>query len=393
MRGKLRRGYVAIVALAFATVLLLVSATAPAISSTADFSIFNSGWNGTSDLAVTTYKMGKFSPTFEVKSTGTDLQVAQISLDRLDLDPIGSALVEIGPTAAFSDSDGAIVGEFVRAGGVLLLADDFGTGNSLLQKMGASSRISGKLVMDLAFDKKPQFPVAFDIRPSPLTTNVTSILLNYPSSIVLNSSNAATPLAFTSIASWLDTDGNGERGLSEPTGPFPILAEERMGNGTIVLLSDPSLLINGMGKHLDNTILKDDLITALCLGRSSVFFDESHRDAFDPVAITMRFTGSVPAEIKGGVTVLAFILVLWIATDYVDRAIALAIRSLKSFYVWVMGILLFWRKAEPVPQRLTPEQLEQEVRKRHPEWRPGVIHYVLKERTRHTKAMLEREKA
>ena len=389
MRVRLRRGYVSIAVLALASLLLLVSATAPAISSTADFSIFNSGWNGTSDLAMTTYKLGKFSPTFEVKSTGTEMQVAQIGLDRLVLDPIGSALVEIGPTAAFSDSDGTIVGDFVRAGGVLLLADDFGTGNSLLQKMGASSRISGKLVMDLAFDKKPQFPVCFDIRPSPLTTNVTSILLNYPSSLVLNSSARTSPVAFTSIASWLDIDGNGERGLNEPSGPFPIIAEEKLGNGTIVLLSDPSVLINGMSKHLNNTDLKDDILTVLCLGRSSVFFDESHRDAFDPVAITMRFTGSVPAETKGGVTVLAFILVLWIATDYVDKALALVIRSLKSFYVWAVGLLLFWRKPEPVPERLTPEQLEKEVRKNHPDWRPGVIHYVVRERTRHSKAMLE----
>jgi len=391
VRAKLSRGYVSIAVMGFAIVLLMVSALAPAVSTTADFSIFNSGWNGTSDLAVSTYRLGKFSPTFEVKSTGTGMQVVQVGLNALKLDPIGSALVEIGPTTPFSDSDGTIAGSFVRQGGTLLLADDFGTGNGLLEKMGASSRISGKLVMDLAFDKKPQFPVIFDLRESPLTKNVSTVLLNYPSSLNINAATT-TPVAYSSIASWLDTDGNGERGLAEPSGPFVVMAQERLGNGTIVLLSDPSALINGMSKNLNNSILMQNILSVICEGRSAVFFDESHRDYFDPVAITMKFTGSIPATAKGGVTVLAFVLILWIATDYVDRALAIALGQLKAFYRWSMRILFSWRKPAPPPAKITLEQLEAEVAGRHPDWRLGIIHYIIKERDKHTKAMLESER-
>jgi hypothetical protein len=388
VRVKLRRGYVSIVVIVFALVLLVMTALAPAVSTTTDFSIFNSGWNGTSDLAVSTYKLGKFSPTFEVKSTGTEMQVAQVGLDRLSLDPLSSALVEIGPTLPFTDSDGRIVGDFVRQGGILFLADDFGTGNSLLEKMGATSRISGQLVMDLAFDKKPQFPVCFDLRPSPLTRNVSSVLLNYPSSLVID--NATTDaVAYTSIASWLDTDNNGERGLAEPSGPFVIMAQEELGNGAIVLLSDPSALINGMGEYLNNSILKQNILTELSTSRSAVFFDESHRDFFDPVAITMKFTGAVSSTAKGAITVLAFVLTLWIATDYVDRALAFVIRQIRTLYSWVLRMLFSWRKPVPPKPKPTLEQIEEEVKGKHPDWRPGIIHYIIKERDRHSKAMLE----
>ncbi len=390
MRARLRRGYVSIAVIAFAIVLLSISALAPVVSTTADFSIFNSGWNGTSDLAVSTYKLGKFSPTFEVKSTGTEMQVAQVGLDRISLDPVASALVEIGPTVPFTDSDGNIVGSFVRQGGTLLLADDFGTGNSLLTKMGATSRISGKLAMDLAFDKKPQFPVLFDLRPSPLTRNVSTVLLNYPSSLTIDAATT-TPVAYTSVASWLDTDNNGQRGLEEPSGPFVIMAQERLGNGTIVLLSDPSVLINGMGRYLNNSILKQNILSVLCTGRSAVLFDESHRDYFDPVAITMKFTGSVSPTAKGAVTVLAFILILWIATDYVDKALALVIHQLRALYSWSVRMIFSWRKPAPPPAKITLEQIEEEVKGKHPDWRPGVVHYVIKERDRHSRAMLERE--
>jgi hypothetical protein len=390
LRAKLSRGYVSIAVIALAIVLLFVSALAPAVSTTADFSIFNPGWNGTSDLAVSTYKLGKFSPTFEVRSTGTEMQVAQIGFDKIKLDPIGSALVEIGPSVAFSDSDGNIVGNFVKQGGRLLLADDFGTGNSLLIKMGASSRISGKLVMDLAFDKKPQFPVCFDLRQSPLTSNVSSVLLNYPSSLIIDASTT-TPVANTSIASWLDTDNNGERSLEELSGPFVVMAEEKLGNGTIILLSDPSVLINGMGKYLNNSILKQNILSELTLGRSAVFFDESHRDFFDPVAITLKFTGSVSPTAKGAVTILAFVLILWIATDYVDRALEFVIRQLRALYSWTVRMVFSWRKPAPPPVKVTLEQIEEEVKGKHPDWRPGVVHYIIKERSRHSKAMLEHE--
>ena len=57
MRRRLRKGYIAI-ALMMATVgLFLVAMLSPVLSTSTDFSIYNSGWNGTSSLAVSTYEL------------------------------------------------------------------------------------------------------------------------------------------------------------------------------------------------------------------------------------------------------------------------------------------------------------------------------------------------
>ena len=388
--AKLRRGYVSIAAMVTTIVLLSITMLTPTVSSTADFSIFNSGWNGTSELAVSTFLAGRFAPSFVTRATGTDMEVVQLGLDKIALDSAASTLVVIGPTLAFTAEEGRLVGDFVRGGGVLFLADDFGTGNELLEGMGSSTRISGSLVMDLAFDKKPEFSVCFDLRTDSLTRNVSSILLNYPSSIATNSATTRA-IAYSSIASWQDENGNKERDLGEPTGPFVIMAREELGNGTVIVLSDPSVLINGMAKNLNNSALDQNVISEICTGRSSVFFDESHRSFFDPVAVTMKFSGSISAEAKGVIVILAFALVLWIATDYLDKAFALVVGKVRILYAMIMKLLLGWRRKAPAPTEPTPAQLETELIARHPDWRPGVLHYIVKEHGRHSEAAILEE--
>jgi hypothetical protein len=387
MRSKLRRGYAAVAVLAIAFALLIVSMTAPVVSTTADFSIFNSGWNGTSDLAVLTYRTGKFVPTFETQSSGTEITIAQIGLDRLDLNPLTSSLVIIGPTKTFTSAEGKLVGDFVREGGKLLLADDFGTGNSLLEKMGATSRFSNDLVMDLAFEKQPEFTVIFDITPDPVTTNVTTVLLNYPTSLSINASGTEV-LARSSIASWLDTNGDRLQEWGEPRGPFPVLARENLGSGVIVLLSDPSVLINGMSAYMDNEVLGTNLVDFVGQGRTSVMFDESHRKFFDPIAVTMVFTGTISTNAKIAIASVALILTLWIATDLVDRTLGWLVstfRSLTRSFIKLIGLGRFLRREKPKPVPVSDEELMRRIQKEHPEWRPGLVRYLVRERARHSR--------
>ncbi len=390
MRSKLKRGYVAVAVVTIAIILISISMITPAVSSSEDFSIFNSGWNGTSELALSTYKSGKFVPSFVAKATGTDIEVVQLGLENMALNASTTTLVVIGPTLGFSTSDGQIVGDFVREGGVLLLADDFGTGNDLLVGMGASTRISGKLVMDLAFDKKPEFSVCFDLRADPLTRNVSSVLLNYPSSLAVDSSTTKT-IAYTSIASWQDANGNKERDLGEPSGPFPVLAREKLGNGTVIVLADPSVLINGMAKNLNNSALDENLISEVCTGRSSVFFDESHRKFFNPLAVTMKFSASTSDEAKGVIVVLAFMLVLWIATDYPDLAFAMILVRTRRLYAFLMKIMFGWMHRPYETSPPTREQLEKELLERHPDWRAGMLRFIAKEHGRHAEASSQKE--
>jgi len=388
---RVRRGFAAVGAMAIASVLLIISMAAPVVSTTADFSIFNSGWNGTSKLAILTYKAGKFVPDFQVKSSGTEITISQLGLDEINLDPVTSSLVVIGPGKAFTSAEGRIVGDFVRNGGKLLLADDFGTGNSLLIGMGATSRFSNLLVMDLAFEKQPEFSVVYDLRTDSITENVSTLLLNYPSSLTIGGDTET--IASSSVASWLDTNGNRLQEWGEPRGPFSIAARERLGTGSILLLSDPSVLINGMAAHMDNEIFGVNVIDDVCNERTAVFFDESHRTFFDPIAVAMQFTGQVSDNAKAIVALLAFVLALWIFTDVVDRTVAWTVRKTKTLLnaiAGALGLRFFRRKAPTPPKAMSKEELLEKIVQEHPDWRIGLVRYLLRERERHTK-MLEQK--
>lgn len=394
MRSRIGKGYVAVAVMAVAITLLAVSMTAPAISTTEDFSMFNSGWNGTSGLAVMTYRTGKFVPTFQVESTGADIAITQIALTSIDLDPRTGVLIIIGPSKEFTDAEGALVANFVGDGGRLVLADDFGTGNSLLSKMGATSRFSGDLVMDLAFEKQPEFSVVFDIRPDPLMANITTLLFNHPSSISVNASTTTT-MAYSSIASWRDSNGNRLRDPGEPGGPFPLIARERFGQGTIILLSDPSVLINGMRAYMDNDAFATNLVAEACRDRSEVFFDESHRSFFDPITATIEFTGSMSVTAKALLAATVFALTLWISTDLVDEAVSLVIRRIRaSIALFVSYLMRPLGRARPAPERKrrSLEEMIEMLSKERPTMRLGLVRYMLRERERHSSA-LEGKKA
>jgi hypothetical protein len=392
MHSRLRKGYAAVAVMAIAIALLIVSMTAPVASTTTDFSIFNSGWNGTSDLAVLTYSLGKFAPSFEVRSTGTGITVEQTDLTHVALDPIESALVIIGPTNTFTSAEGSHVGDFVRSGGVLLLADDFGAGNSLLERMGATTRFSGDLVMDLAYEKQPEFSVLFDIKQDPLTKNVSTLLLNYPSSLSINTATTEA-IAQSSIASWLDANGNRVQEWGEERGPFPIVAREHMGLGEILLVSDPSIFINGMRQYMDNIVFANNTINQVCLARTAVYFDESHRKFLDPVSITMEFTGDVSTNAKAIMVSMALVLTLWISTNLVDRAFAWSkgktVRGMARI-IDATRQMLFKRKKETPPEPANVEEMFARLSKEHPEWRVGLLRYMLRQRERHRKLLEEK---
>lgn len=379
-----KRFYAVAGTIAIAVLVLGLSLIAPILSTSEDFSIYNHGWNGTSSLAVSVYKSGRLVPTLEVSATGSDIEVTHLDFSSFDLDPAKSALIVIGPSKPFSTADGKKVGDFVRGGGRLLLADDFGSGNSLLQKMSAKSRFSGKLMLDLAFDKQPEFSVCFNIsKTSSLMTGVTTLLMNFPSTI--NVSGSTTVLATSSVASYLDRNGNHLRDLDEPKGPFPVIAIERLGAGQILLVSDPSMLINGMLKQADNRVLANNSLSYLSAGREKVFFDESHRNYFDPISITMMMIGQASDVLKGGLIAVVMLVLLTVITDYPQRALRWIVR--KILWIWHSLIGLIFRKREAVEEkkRLSDEELMVAVMGRHPEWRPGLLRMLLEQAEYHGK--------
>jgi hypothetical protein len=102
-----------------------------------------------------------------------------------------------------------------------------------------------------------------------LTTGVEVLLLNKPGAV-----EGGEVLAETSLMSWMDRNGDRRINPDEPLGAYSVLARERVGAGTLYVLSDPSVFTNGMVQLTgleNNTLFLEHLVDAPVL-----LVDQSH---------------------------------------------------------------------------------------------------------------------
>ncbi|MCL0042980.1 hypothetical protein M1N17_00850 [Dehalococcoidia bacterium] len=176
---------------------------------------------------------------------------------------------EIEPTTKELDQLNA----YVENGGILLLANDYGAGNVILRHMDVLAEFSNKRLLDPLINAgDPRLPLATEIVPSPLTKGVKSLSLNHASSI---EGDGLIKIARSSSFSFLDIDNDEFADGDEPRGPFTVLAQTRVGGGELILLSDPSLLINSMVKSGDNAVFLGNL-TKILGEETLIFIDEMH---------------------------------------------------------------------------------------------------------------------
>ena len=214
----------------------------------------NTDWNGCSEI-------------FQMYANTTLLTSYDVALPN----GRGSLLAIIGPNLEFTSHDASMIRTFLEGGGTLLLADNFGTGNQLLGALEVNARISGKPVADLYFyTRNPQFPVAYDFSPSPLTANLTAIVFNRPS--YLSAANSSvTILASSSPFSFIDLD-QGHPVANETVSSYPMIATSNIGRGLLILIADPNVFTNEMLGLLDNTLLLRNLMR----GHSHLIIDVAH---------------------------------------------------------------------------------------------------------------------
>lgn len=337
-----------IVLISVSLLFLLSTMAAPLVTTGADFSVYNPGWNGCSDLAVESYEAGTFTPNLRLEN-GEQVEIEQKDISSYDVPARISAFVFIGPDADFSSSEADHVHQFLMEGGTVLLADDFGTGDTLLDGLNTSSRFLDKPILDLSFDKKPHFGIAYDIADHEITEGVSFVMTNKPTGISPGENSSV--LMRTSSASWLDTNENQQQDPGEDQKEHPILTIEDYGQGELVLLSDPSIMINSMNERLDNDILIANLIDHISEGRKNIIFDESHRDMnllFDLV-YTLRY----PSK---GISMLVITVPLGIT------AFIFVPDLKKKLYSGIKHILQFLRKGEE------EERLVEKVLNNHPDW-------------------------
>ncbi len=217
-----------------------------------DFRVDNPFWNGLDDI------QAKY-----------DVQTINL-LSNLPLSPYGTTLLVI-PYLSFTSTELWQLNSFVSQGGRLIIADDYGYGNQILTYLGLQVRFSGEVLLDpLVNYTNKHFPKIHHFRPDPLTANTDNLVLNHATS--LNNITADTALALSSPFSFLDYNGNGTREAGEPAGPLPVISRHELNQGQVILVSDPSLLINSMNIIEDN----DSFIKNIVTTSSAVYIDQSH---------------------------------------------------------------------------------------------------------------------
>jgi len=246
---ELRR-FLLILTIALVVILTLVVWFCP---SNEDFRTENPLWNGTKDT-----------------SSGYPLSPL-VSLSDLPPSPQGSTLILV-PYLNFALEELEELNKFVTQGGTLILADDYGYGNQILEYLGLKARFSGQPLLDpLSNYKNRWFPRISHIIPSPITSNTESLVLNHATG--LTEVETSDALALSSSFSFLDLNGNQVWDKDEPTGPLPVISRHSLGSGQLILISDPSIFINSMETIESNSNLVQNLAA---ITTSSLLLDQSH---------------------------------------------------------------------------------------------------------------------
>jgi len=221
-----------------------------------------------------------------------------------------TALVTI-PYLDYNNEDLSKLKGFVEDGGTLLLMDDYGYGNSVLAYLGVSARFTNKPLLDPLFCYKNQWlPRVTDLAPRVKESGIEVIVLNHATA--LTNVEQTEIIAWSSTTSFLDINENESWDEGEPKGPLPVATEVRFGKGTLVLASDPSIMINSMVGRDDNYNFMKYLTTHEGK-QKAILVDISHLTKAPLDVSKMRLTGvreilSTPYPLLG-IVALVFVIV------------------------------------------------------------------------------------
>ena len=315
---------------------LALSVTRIGQEETRQFSIFNTNWDGTSVLRT------------NLENEGFEFQPVVSTLNALTrMDDLG-VLALVGPTIFIDPSETAALAYFIMRGGSILLADDFGSGNNILDLINAiiaplmenvntsaigingiplqGVKINNSLLMDYgSYHLSPVMPVIekfYSGAGLPSMSGVSSVVTSYPSSISFyaydqetdqvrwnpilaeNTSGVEIPSGIMTSTpfSWLEKDveaaKNGDfiwdddewRGIEfSLMVPIPLGAA---GLGNIIICSDPSIFINELilMPQYDNAQLASNLFNWLDVNNTrTILWDESHLSSAQGRAILSVF--------------------------------------------------------------------------------------------------------
>ena len=193
------------------------------------------------------------------------------SLSELPISPQEVTFILI-PYLNFSLAELEEINNFVTRGGTLVLADDYGYGNQILEHLGLKARFSGQPLLDPLINYKNKwFPQVSHLTSSPVTLDTERLVFNHAT--CLTDVEASDILAQSSSFSFLDLNGNQTWEEDELTGPLPVISQHKLGSGQLILIADPSIFINSMGTMESNYNFIQNIAA---ITTSKLLIDQSH---------------------------------------------------------------------------------------------------------------------
>ncbi|NJE85994.1 DUF4350 domain-containing protein [Thermococcus sp. CX2] len=292
--------------------LITMPLTVPLFKSSTQYSAFNTDWDGISNFVRLIHEDGRqIVPIFE-------------SFDIANISGKNGVLLIVGPNMTFTDAEIEQLKAFVERGNTLFIADDFGTGNEILRALNLSVSISSYPLRDFFYEEDDRLIVSVRIEDPILARNVTKIVTNEPSAVLVTGGSAVYASKVAMI--------NFQRRQ------YSLLTEVEYGEGRVVILADPDVLINQL--YDENEPFLRNLVEYL--GGDTFYIDEAHHPDFNLyTAGTVTITRILPKE-------LAVKLILAIG-------ILILLKELGTFRV--IGRLLWRPISRFFGKRKSPEEL------------------------------------
>lgn len=213
--------------------------------------------------------------------------------------------VVVGVESEYTDAEVDAITSFVRDGGHLMLADDFGFGNDVATEFGLS--FSKRVLRDDQFRGNQSFVQVNGTLPD--GRNAT-LLTNVPTALNVAEADGRV-LARTSESAYIDVNGNGQSDEGDISDAFPVAYRTAAGEGSAVFLSDPGMLTNQAfdADGVDNRAFFRALAVDQLGTGATVVFDESRHAAPLGLGVPVGLAGAAVSgtqdPLLGSVTFVA----------------------------------------------------------------------------------------
>jgi len=263
------------------------------LPSTKDFMAYNEIWNGIR--------------TFSDESGATTID----TLGDLPDSSEDTVLILI-PYIELDTEELSSIERFLGNHGTLLLMDDYGYGNQVLSFLDVDTRFSNQSLLDPLFNAKNlRLPRIVDFSPDIIEAGIDSIVLNHAT--ILTGIVDSAVIARSAVSSFLDLNESEYWEEGEPLGPFPVAARFSVKNGEVIVVADPSIIINSIVDRDDNYAFVRYLTSRI--GRQkSILFTTSHLPTTSLDVSKIRLE-KLQALLVNPIGLLTTILIVFIAVS------------------------------------------------------------------------------